>query len=102
MLNVSAVNSAPSVLAPNLMTLPNDSVDVDLRPLVSDVETAGAVIRFQVSNPVGGSVTLLGDGHTARFMPALNYSGPASFSYIATDTAGDGAPDARWLLHYDF
>jgi GH35 family endo-1,4-beta-xylanase len=102
MLNVSAVNSAPSVLATNLVTLPNNFVDVDLRPLVSDVETAGAAIRFEVSNPVGGNVTLLGDSHTARFTPALNYSGPASFSYIATDTAGDSAPDARWLLHYDF
>lgn len=102
LLNVSAVNSAPNVLATNLATLPNNSVDVDLRSLVSDVETVAAAIRYQVNGAVGGSVMVLGDGYTARFTPATNYSGPASFSYTATDTAADDAPDARWLLHYDF
>jgi len=102
MLNVSAVNSAPSALTTNLATLPNTSVDVDLRSLVIDVETSTDALHFQVSSVVGGSVTMLGDGHTARFTPTTNFTGAASFSYIATDTAGASGPDARWLLHYDF
>ncbi len=102
MLRVTPVNHAPSTLATNLMTAQNTPVDVNLLSLVNDVETAPPDLRFQVTGAAGGSVTLLGDGHTARFTPAPNYSGPASFAYIVTDTASENAPDARWLLQYDF
>lgn len=102
MLNVAAVNSAPVTLATNRVALPNTTVDVDLLPLVSDVETAAAALRFQVNGAVGGSASLLGDGHTARFVPTANFTGVASFSYIVTDTASASGPDARWLWHYDF
>jgi len=95
-LKVAAVNTPPIVLATNLAMPPNSSVDVNLLPLVSDVETPAAAMRYEVSAAVGGSVALLADGHTARFTAATNYT--ASFRYTATDTG----PDARWLLHYNF
>lgn len=101
-LNVAAANSAPVASSTNLVTMPNQAVDVDLRSLVSDAETPPPAIRYQVTAAVGGSVALLGDAHTARFTPAPNFTGAASFSYVATDTASESAPDARWLLHYDF
>lgn len=97
-LNVTAVNTPPNVLATNLTLPPNSSMDVNLLSLVSDVETPAAAMRYDVSAPVGGTVTLLPDGHTARFAAATNYLGAASFHYTATDTG----PDARWLLHYNF
>jgi len=97
-LKVTAVNTPPNVLATNLTVSPNSSVDVNLLPLVSDVETPAAAMRYDVSAPAGGTVMLLPDGHTARFIAASNYLGAASFHYTATDTG----PDARWLLHYNF
>lgn len=97
-LNVTAVNTPPAVLATNLSLALNGSVDVNLLPLVSDVETAATGMVYQVSAATGGTVTLLADGHTARFTATSNYLGPASFRYTATDLG----PDARWLLHYNF
>ena len=97
-LTVTPVNTPPAVLATNLTVPLNSSMDVNLLLLVSDSETLPAAMRFEVSAAVGGSVTLLADGHTARFTAATNYLGPASFRYAATDTG----PDPRWLLHYNF
>ena len=97
-LNVAAVNNAPTALATNLTVPLNSFVDVNLLPLASDIETPPAAMRYDVSAAVGGSVTLLADGHTARFLAATNYFGPSSFRFAATDTG----PDARWLLHYNF
>jgi GH35 family endo-1,4-beta-xylanase len=102
MVRVTPVNNAPSTQTTNLVAPVNLPVDVNLLSLVSDEETASPDLRFQVAGAVGGSVLLLGDGHTARFTPAPNYFGPASFAYVVTDTASDRAPDARWLLQYDF
>src|SRR5439155_6621167 len=66
-------------------------VDVDLRTLASDVETPADSLAFSVGGAVHGTVSLLEDGHTARFTPAANYNGSAAaFTYSVTDT-GDGA-----------
>lgn len=102
MLRVNPVNNLPSAQTTNLVTTINTPVDVDLLSLASDVETSPAELRFQVAGAVGGSVALLGDGHTARFTPSPSHFGPASFTYVVTDTASDRTPDARWLLQYDF
>ena len=45
-----------------------------------------------------GTVTLLPDGHTARFTPAPNYNGAASFRMIARDQS----LGTRVLFLYDF
>lgn len=88
----------PTAAAGNASTLRNAPIDVDLRPLASDVETPDAGLRFTLGAATNGSVALLADGHTARFTPAANYSGPASFAYTVTDTTRD----SRTMCNYDF
>ncbi|MEY3898461.1 MAG: hypothetical protein RLZZ214_3983 [Verrucomicrobiota bacterium] len=78
--------------------LRNSDVDVDLLTLASDVETPAARLRFSLGAATNGSVILLPDGHTARFTPAANYSGPANFGYTVTDATTDD----RTLFNYDF
>lgn len=102
MLRVTPVNNVPIAQTTNFISGVNVPVDVDLLSLASDAETAAPDLRLEVSNGAGGSVALLGDGHTAHFTPSLDYHGPASFSYVVADTASARAPDARWLLYYDF
>jgi hypothetical protein len=61
----------------------NGSVDFDLR-----AANGGATnFTFVVANGTNGTVTLLGDGYTARFIATNNYSGLASFTYSAVDPA---------------
>lgn len=89
---------SPSANALSASILRNAVSDFDLRTLVSDVETPAAGLRFSLGAATHGTVMLLPDGHTARFTPAANYSGPATFAYTVTDAT----PDDRTLLNYDF
>lgn len=90
---VHPVNDAPVAADASVTTPQNTAIDIDLRTLVTDVETAPASMTFAVSGATNGTVTLLGDGHTARFTPNSWYHGSASFTYTATDT-GDGTSAA--------
>jgi len=90
---VAPVNDAPVAVNGSATTPQNAPVDIDLRTLVTDVETAPADMTFAVSGATNGTVSLLGDGHTARFTPGTGYHGSASFTYTATDT-GDGVSAA--------
>jgi VCBS repeat-containing protein len=90
---VDPVNDAPVATDAAVMTPQNTATDIDLRTLVTDVETAPEDLTFAVSGAVNGTVALLSDGHTARFTPNPWYHGPASFTYTTTDT-GDGASPA--------
>ena len=96
--NVVATNTPPAVVATNLTASTGAFVDVDLRVLAQDLDTAVSNLCFAVSNPVNGSATVLADGRTARFIPTAGFSGLASFTFTATDTW----PDPRLLVHYDF
>jgi hyaluronate lyase len=80
------------------ITSKNTAVDLDLRTLVSDADTALAKLVFSVGGAGNGTVALLSDGHTARFTPTAGYFGPASFGYTVTDATDD----PRTLLHYTF
>ena len=73
-------------------------VEIDLLSLASDVDTPPASLRLQPTSASNGAVSLLADGHTARFTPNAGYNGPASFTYIATDTTRDD----RTVLNYAF
>lgn len=54
---------------------------------------------YAVSNPTNGTVTLLGDGRTARFTPPTNFIGRASFQFIASDALfGGGMTNTVGLL----
>ena len=61
----------------------NGSVDVDLQALNGGLDN----LKFTVASGSNGSVTLLGDGHTARFTPAAGHVGLANFSYSVSDSA---------------
>ena len=87
---VTAVNDAPIAVGASLITDEDAPQEIDLRTLVQDLETSDSDLVFSVGNAIHGSVSLLSDGFTARFVPALNYDGPASFTYSVTDT-GDPA-----------
>ena len=58
----------------------NGTLDVNLRDA-----TGGATnLTYAVSNGTNGTVTLLGDGYTARFTAAANTNGLANFTFTAT------------------
>ncbi|MCX7428283.1 MAG: Ig-like domain-containing protein [Planctomycetia bacterium] len=93
---VTPVNDAPVALPTALTTAEDAAVEVDLRTLVSDVETANAALSFTVGGAANGAVQLV-DGHIARFTPGANFNnnrGSASFTYSVTDT-GDGTAAAK-------
>jgi Bacterial Ig domain len=58
----------------------NSFVDVELRQYADGLTSPS----FSVSSPSNGTVTVLGDGHTAQFTPTTNFSGLASFQFVAT------------------
>ena len=91
-------NTPPVALPGTTSTDSNQAVDIDLRSLASDAETADHELHFSVDAAVNGSVALLADGYTARFNPAASYAGPASFTY----TVRDAAANTRTLLNYTF
>ena len=88
----------PVANATTLGTPKATPIDIDLQTLVSDVETPLASLKLQLGNATNGTVTMLPDGHTARFTPAGGYSGPAGFTYTVIDTTRDD----RTLLNYAF
>jgi len=90
---VQPINDPPTAIPTTLNTLEDTAVEIDLRTLVSDQETLPANFTFAISNPNNGAVELLADGFTARFTPAANFNGTASFNYTGTD-GGDGAAPA--------
>ena len=79
-------------------TLEETAVEFDLRTLVADDLTPLSNLVFAVSGAAGGTATLLADGCTVRFVPASNFTGAATVTYTARDTA----VDPRLFLHYDF
>ena len=87
---VNAVNSPPQAETSTLNTSEATAVDLDLRSLVSDVETPDDSLSFEVGSAVGGTVVLLPDGFTARFTPEAEFEGAGSYVYRVTDT-GDGS-----------
>ncbi len=91
-------NETPFTTDGNVAGNEDNSVDIDLWNYVSDAETPLTDLRFTVLGAANGSVTLLADGHTARFTPVTNYFGAATFSFTVTDQS----PDSRLLFHYDF
>lgn len=95
---VPPVNTPPVATAGEISTTTNQAVEIDLWSLASDAETPATELEFSVDAGANGSVLLLEDGHTARFTPAENHTGPAGFSY----TVRDGAAETRTLLNYSF
>jgi hypothetical protein len=61
----------------------NLPIDVSLRTLYGDTNA----LAFTVANGTNGTVSLQAGGHTARFIPAPNFVGRASFQFCATNPA---------------
>jgi len=80
-------DDSPLALDGYVTTPQNTSVDVDLATLASDTGTSTSNLVFSVGNPTNGTVTLLADGHTARFTPATNFYGTGLFLYSVSDAA---------------
>ncbi len=89
-IRVNAFNDPPVASVTELTTDQDTPVQVDLRTLVSDLETPVEQLVFTVADAANGVVVLLADGHTAEFTPDPGYTGPASFTYAVTDTGDNG------------
>lgn len=84
------------LLEPRAVAVANSFVDVNLRNYTQGMANNAA---YAVSNPMNGTVTLLGDGRTARFTPSPDYFGRASFGFVSTDTlAGGGMTNTVSML----
>ena len=74
----------------------NSPVDVNLRTFTFGMASNAT---YAVFNPTNGTVTLLGDGRTARFTPAPDFFGQAGFQFTAADTrAGGGMTNIIGLI----
>lgn len=93
-ITINPVNDAPTANATSLTTTEDTvTVDLDLRDLVGDTETALDNLTFAISGETNGTVELV-DGHIVRFTPSANFNntrGSASFAYTVTDTGDNGA-----------
>jgi autotransporter-associated beta strand protein len=96
--NIAASNDAPVAISSVATSNGENPVDIDLRNYITDDSTPSSQMRFSVSDPVNGTITMLADGFTARFTPNPGYTGVPSFSFTATDTGAD----PRMILAYDF
>lgn len=84
------------LIEPHAVAAANSPVDVNLRTFTLGMASNAT---YSVSNPTNGTVTLLGDGRTARFTPNQDFFGRASFRFVATDTlAGGGMTNIVGLL----
>ncbi len=81
-------NEAPVVSNGNANSSGDNPVDVSLPFYVTDDWTPSTQMTYTVSAPVGGAVSLLPDGVTARFTPTSGFNGLKSFSFTATDADG--------------
>ena len=80
-------NDPPIAIDGSVSTPQNTPVDVDLTTLASDTSTPASNLVFTVTAATNGSVTLLADGHTARFTPAAGFFGAGQYLYTVTDAA---------------
>ena len=86
---VSGGNSAPTAVDDNLSVVRNGT-DIPLRVLDNDIEpdlldTLSVTAVGAASN---GSVTIAANGTHVLYTPALDYTGPDTFSYTISDEAG--------------
>ena len=84
----------PAISLGEVATDEDHPIDIDLSLYaLIDGQPAGTISG--VLKPVGGGVSLLADGHTARFEPFPNFNGVASFQY--TVSGPNLAPPPAWL-----
>ncbi|MGB8167108.1 MAG: LamG-like jellyroll fold domain-containing protein, partial [Chthoniobacteraceae bacterium] len=94
--SLSATNDTPVTINGVATSNGENAVDIDLRNYVTDDTTTPDQMLFSVSGAVNGTVTLLADGHTARFTPTPGYTGVPSFTFNVTDGGGDPNTVLAW------
>jgi hypothetical protein len=78
------VASQPPVVSPGQATTHQDlAVTVDLNSFTTDAD--GNPVYYRIVSAQNGTATLNPDGHTVTFLPAVGYTGPASFEFQADD-----------------
>jgi len=82
-INVLAVNDAP--IATAVTTRTNEDTPVSIKLNATDAEKEGLIFKV-VREPTHGTVKI--DGNTAEYIPALNFNGVDSFTFLATDGGG--------------
>lgn len=85
-LDLTPVNDAPIAAADSLTTPEDTLLVINLSELLqndSDVE-GSALSIVGVASGTGGTATLHGNG-TISFMPAANFTGDATFTYVVSD-----------------
>ena len=80
---------------PNVTGHANINLDLNLSQYTSGFVSSPV---FTVSDPTNGSVSLLSDGKTARFVPTTGYYGPAGYNFTVTDSAGNAMSSAVGVL----
>ena len=71
---------------PHATSAAGAAVDVDLSAYTTGFSRVSPT--FVVSGPQSGTVTLQGDGHTARFQPTSGFRGVSSFAFTVTGSDG--------------
>jgi len=84
-ITVNSVNDAPTAASQNLSVSEDAAVGITLN--ASDVD--GDVLTYSYTQPTHGTVT--GTGNTAIYLPAANYNGPDSFTFMVDDGNGSTA-----------
>lgn len=87
--NLVADNEAPVASNGSANIAGIAPVDVALSARVTDDWTPPTQMTYAVSAAVGGTVSLLPDGVTARFTPTPGFTGLQTFAFTATDADGD-------------
>ncbi|MFN8526781.1 MAG: Calx-beta domain-containing protein [Chloroflexota bacterium] len=97
--SVVAVNDPPFALADNFTALPNATLTVAAPGvLANDVDPDSATLTASVvTPPTHGTVTMSSNG-AFTYVPALDYVGPDSFTYVARD-ASAASPVATVTLN---
>lgn len=75
----------------------NTNLDIDLVQYATGF-TNNISRTFSLSNAINGTVTLLPDGHTARYMPPTNFTGRASFLFKVAGSDGTSMTNVVGLV----
>src|ERR1035438_2010440 len=99
----AAATPPPTSIPPTASTgsrtiLRSTFADVDLATLAHDGQTPSTQCLYSANLASNGTLTLLADGHTARFIPTTSFVGAAGYIYTVT---GKGE-DPRTFLHFRF
>jgi len=91
-IHLDGTNNAPDAVADGVSTSEDTAVTILASSLLSnDTDVDGDTLRIDaVDNPLGGTVSLNGDGDVV-FTPSADFSGTASFDYTVTDDNGGTA-----------